>query len=240
MLALAEPVALGFGLRPRRAAYELQVPGRSQSVRLRPYTSDFEVFVHVFVEKAYRHVDVAEPVGSIIDCGANIGLAAFDLLDRFPDAHLVAVEPDAGNFDLLKRNLQSQAHRVTFIRGGIWSGHGYAVRDEVLWRDGREWSFRVRPAGPNEHGEIELISIPTLLERQHWTGVDLVKMDIEGAELEVFQHGSSDWLARTRVLAVELHDTECEGAFQTAILPFPFSISRVGELTVATRQLRSV
>jgi len=45
-LALAEPVALRFGLLAGIETYELQVPGRHQVVVLRPYTSDFEVFVH--------------------------------------------------------------------------------------------------------------------------------------------------------------------------------------------------
>lgn len=163
-------------------------------------------------------------------------LAALDFLWRFPEAHVVAVEPDAGNFAMLGRNLQSDAGRVTLVHAGVWSAAGHAVRDEVPWRDGREWSIRLRPTEQADSSTIELVSITTLLERQHWARVDPVKIDIEGAEREVFQSDSGEWLSRTRVLAVELHDSDCERAFESAIRPFPFQVSRIGELTVATRQ----
>ena len=68
---------------------------------------------------------------------------------------------------------------------------------------------------------IAALTIPEILDAEGWSTVDLIKIDIEGAEKELFEHPSHrDWLGRFRILVVELHDwlkPGCSMAFFRAI-----------------------
>ena len=85
-----------FRLRAKDALYPLYC---------RPGTSDLEVFRQVFMERQYACLGAAPSPRLIVDCGANVGYSSAYFLSRFPDAKLIAVEPDSGNFQMLQRNL---------------------------------------------------------------------------------------------------------------------------------------
>ena len=53
---------------------------------------------------------------------------------------------------------------------------------------------------------IEGMTINSLLELKKWDSVDIIKLDIEGAEKEVFSANDLSWLNKTRLLIIELHD----------------------------------
>ena len=61
------------------------------------------------------------------------------------------------------------------------------------------------------------LTILEILDIEGWNTVDLLKIDIEGAEKELFEHPSHrDWLGRFRILVVKLHDwlkPRCSMAF---------------------------
>ena len=69
------------------------------------------------------------------------------------------------------------------------------------------------------------------------TVLDLVKIDIEGAEKELFENGYEKWLPKTRVLVVELHDRMkpgCSKSVFSAICQYDFSFSHKGENLIFT------
>jgi FkbM family methyltransferase len=235
--------AIGYAVaelpRAHGTTYALNAPGLRHAVHLRPYTSDFEVFANVALEGEFDELPIRAPVRRIIDCGANIGMASLTLLSRFPEATVIAVEPDPGNFELLRRNLDPYAARVRLVRAGVWPYQSSGVVD-TPWRDGRAWSIRVRPLESGEVSDVPLVDIPTLMETMGWPDVDLVKMDIEGAECTVLDEGARRWLLHTRVFAVELHDAAGEAAFERAVPRDEFDVSRLGELTIAVRRSDSL
>jgi len=69
----------------------------------------------------------------------------------------------------------------------------------------------------------------------HVPRIDILKIDIERAERTVFRESARAWLDRVRVIAIELHDAECEDAFRRAVERFPAEVTRAGELTVWRR-----
>jgi hypothetical protein len=93
------------------------------------------------------------------------------------------------------------------------------------FRDGREWSIQVRECGPGEPGEVEAVSIPSLLRRAECDQIDLLKVDIEGAERLLFAEGCHDWLAQVGCLAVEVHDDECRAIVLRAVGWYSFDVS---------------
>ena len=78
----------------------------------------------------------------------------------------------------------------------------------------------------------------TLLNEAGWTQCDLLKLDIEGGELELFDHAEQGWMDRIRTIAVELHDRMrpgCGHAFFRAASRTPRNYEVHGYLVIATR-----
>lgn len=156
---------------------------------------------------AERAAGGAERVRLVLDLGANIGVAAALLAERFPAAVVLAVEPDPGNFDLLKNNAAPFGGRIRCVRACVAATRRTVTLDRTAF-EGEPWAFAMADAHEGSPAEaIDAITIDGLLADAGIDAsapIDLVKCDIEGAEHEVFEHGAR-WLARARVLVVELH-----------------------------------
>ena len=80
------------------ALHRVRVPGLRCPIFLRAGTSDVLVFIQIFVERELEF-DMNEVPSSIVDAGANIGLASLYFAHRFPAAKIVALEVDQANFE---------------------------------------------------------------------------------------------------------------------------------------------
>lgn len=111
----------------------------------------------------------------------------------------------------------------------------------MWWRDARltiinpeasTVSFRVVE---KDDGEIQGHDVGAIAERNGSDTIDLLKLDIEGTELELFRHEVSGWLGRVRVLAVELHERYapgCTEAFERALAGRDHNHSQSGQYEV--------
>jgi FkbM family methyltransferase len=191
------------------------------------------VFSQVFVDREYRCLDDVSSVGLIVDCGANVGYSAAYLLTRFPDAHLVAIEPDPSNFAVLRKNMEPYGHRCTLVEAGVWSTQTDLVVVEQPVGAGREWAIKVREAFPNEAATVSAVDIGSVLQGSGFSSISILKIDIEGSEAEVFASNTHSWLGCVDNIVIELHGTACEKAFFDATEHSGFEISTCDELTVA-------
>jgi FkbM family methyltransferase len=171
---------------------------------LRELTSDVWTFREVFGQKVYcRASATAGPdCKSVVDLGANIGLASLYFLACFEDARIGAVEPDASNFAVLRNNLAPflNTGQCAIVRGAAWS-------EDVgqLWVD-TDGEQNAKTVGSSQGGDpVAGYSLPTLFDRFGFETVDLLKIDIEGAETTIFANADV-WLGRVRCLAIEFHD----------------------------------
>jgi FkbM family methyltransferase len=229
--------ALSAGL--RNTVLTLNVDGCSQPVSLRLATSDKDAFRQIFVYEEYSPLRGLENIRTIVDCGANIGLASLYLLDRYPLARLLAIEPDPGNAAMCRQNLFSSGGRVCVETMGIWShgdwGRPARLRLDRSAGDRRDWSITVREAGVAEEADATGVSMSAICQR---TGeIDLLKIDVEGAEELIFSGSSVSWLARVRNIAIELHNEKCRQAFRRALEGFEFESFQSRE-TVFIKNLR--
>ena len=167
---------------------------------MRAGTSDLWVFDQIFLYKEME-TDFGQDVAYIIDAGANIGLTSAYLANRFPNAQILALEVDQQNFELLAANTLPYPG-VTPLLKGLWHRGANLVIDNP---EDYAWAFTVSEAGEKGSSTVEGISVADLLRDFGWERVDLLKMDIEGAELEVLSRGTEEWFDRVRVLAVEFH-----------------------------------
>jgi FkbM family methyltransferase len=218
--------------RPDRRRAIVRLPGYSHPLHFRIGTSDVQVVEQVFVRREYAAVAALPDVSFIVDCGANIGCTTFYLLHRYPHARAAVVEPDAGNMAVCRRNLAPFKGRVTFFEAGIWSSAGPMVVERGKFGDGAEWSFQVRPASAGEKPDVNAVTLPGLMAAAGFPRIDLLKMDVEGAEAEVFGAGCDPWLRLTRNIAIETHGPACEAAVQGALTGYRREESVSGELTV--------
>jgi FkbM family methyltransferase len=199
-------------------------------------TSDVDVYQQVFLWREYQCLDHVRKASLIVDCGANVGFASAYFLSRFPEAHVIAVEPDAGNFAQMQRNLAPYAGRVTALKTGVWSHPARLVMSSDSWGDDREWARTVREARPGESGGMEAVDIETLLAESGRPRISILKIDIEGAEKVVFD-GPCPWLRYVDNMVIELHNRDCEAVFHRAIADAGFAVSKwkTAQLTVCTR-----
>lgn len=210
----------------------VRLRGYTQPLSFRMRSSDKDVIWQVFGRREYEVVANEKDIHLIVDCGANIGCSSFYFLHRYPDAHVIAVEPDPGNFRLCQLNLAPFGDRVTLINSGVWSQRVPLRVERGCFRDGREWSFQVRPVNGDGAAEFMATTIDELIVRSGRGTIDLLKIDIEGAEQHLFGNGAAEWLERTRTLAIELHGPECQLAFDKALEGSRFRRACSGELTL--------
>lgn len=201
--------------RGRRVAY--RVPGMDAPVQLRQTVSDHSIFWQCLVmqqydldrfphstrlDETYRAEVTAGRSPVIIDCGANIGLSALWFARRFPQACIIAIEPDAENFAMLQANTAHLGSRMQCINGAVWSD---TVPLKIENPDSGSAAFRIRPAQAGEEDVIAAYSIDDLY-RQGGDGVLLaVKIDIEGAQSTLFR-ANADWVGRAHLITLELDD----------------------------------
>lgn len=199
---------------------------KGRSVLLRLGTKDIHTYEHVFRFCEYDIALDKEP-RIIIDAGAHIGLAAVYFALRFPHATIIALEPNLANFDLLTRNTVA-FRNVVPVQAALWDRDGKVdVRDPGVGT----WGYRVRVGS-----EVDALSMPSLMKMYQMEKVDLLKLDVEGAEVEILG-SSNEWIDRVDVIWAELHDRfrdGCTWSFDKATASFPSHWTK-GELSCASR-----
>jgi FkbM family methyltransferase len=134
----------------------------------------------------------------ILDCGANIGYTVLHYLREFPRARIIAFEPDPQFLPILERNLaRNLASHVEVVGAAAWTREGRA-RWVAEQKDGSRLAGPGACAGAT--AEVATIDLARYLDRH----VDLLKIDIEGAEFTVVQH-IAPRLDRVQNVLVECH-----------------------------------
>jgi FkbM family methyltransferase len=140
--------------------------------------NDLHVTREVFGDQVY---DVAiESPRVILDLGANIGASVLWFHRRWPRAEIHAVEPDRRSLDKLRRNA-GHIEQVTVHELAVADRDGSAE----FWEAERGWSSSLYGDG-GTRTEVEVVTLPTLLGRIGVDQVDVLKLDVEGAEWWIF------------------------------------------------------
>ena len=186
----------------------LGVPDSDKIVEIRPATSDVDVFAAVFLEHEYDIASLVGPVQTIVDLGANTGLAAMFFTLRYPGARVIAVEPELANYQILCRNTRDLG-TVEAVHAAIWSDDTTLSVETTDQAGARlaDWGFQTKdvPAGPNAQ-RVEALGMQSLLHRFNLHRVDLLKVDIEGAEHELFGPFAARWLPKVQNVLIETHE----------------------------------
>jgi hypothetical protein len=98
-----------------------------------------------------------------------------------------------------------------------------------------ELAFSVRPCRDGEPKEIDGISLNDVVESSPKKRIDLLKIDIEGGERELFASGFESWLSRTRTIVIETHGPECREVFLQAVKPYGFKVQEAEYVMIGRR-----
>ncbi len=192
-----------------------RAPVRADVV-IREYGSDQHTLREIFFDEVYGGIQkyIAD-CRTVIDLGANIGLATVYFSGIFPESKALSVEPASANFTVLRRNTEALARkgRCRALQAAIWNEDCGLDLNDVT--DGAYWGFQLKTPEVPGKGLTPGLSMASIIDQSGFETVDLVKVDVEGAEVQLFQ-GDLGWLPRVRAMAVEFHgDSRAESRFDS-------------------------
>lgn len=213
----------------------IHIPGLPDKIFLRNHTSDADCFQQVFVDLNYDFEINFNP-RFIIDCGANVGFSSLFFHKKFKDALVVAVEPELSNYTMLCKNT-APYKQIQCLNKGIWNKN---INLEITTEAFHKWGCRVRETEKESEDTIGAVTIGSIMKQFGYNEIDILKIDIEGSELEVFSENYEEWLPKTKIIMIELHDwtrKNCSKAFFKTLFQYDFSINQYhkGEIIMCIR-----
>ncbi|PNQ23447.1 FkbM family methyltransferase [Agrobacterium salinitolerans] len=216
----------GEGLYIDRLVVEVNQVQRSLFIRRG--TTDSQIVGQIFVDNAFslsglpcegkllsKLSDIRQsgkrPL--IVDAGANIGLSAISFVAQVPDSLVVAIEPELGNFRILVANTEGlPILPLPFALGGRFG------LVEVTNPSEGEWGYRTHALDKEQAGVDAIPSITVGDILNEFSGAFtpfIVKLDIEGAEKDVFSYDTG-WIDKVPLIIVEPHDWMLPGELSFA------------------------
>ena len=189
---------------------------KGENIYIRPFTTDMLLLKLLFLKNGQYDFlyndfkDIAQNAKVIVDVGANIGL--FSRLMRVinTDAKIIAIEPEDNNYNLLEKNALENLYVCD--KHALWNTNSSL---EVVPSVSGEWGFTVRESYNKK--DAKGITIEELLKKYDVNYIDILKIDIEGAEFEVFDNSSDSWIDKVGILIIEMHDRKKKGCTKRVI-----------------------
>jgi len=154
----------------------------------------------ILLNRSYEYLPAFElqnHTGFVVDAGAHVGV--FSILASKFATKVLSIEPDPSNGKFLTQNLeQNDIRNVVFDKRALWHGN-----DKIkLFATGSSVNpSALIPRG--ESHEVDTVSLTELLER--YGRIDLLKMNVEGAEYRIIENASPETLNGIDHIVAELH-----------------------------------
>ena len=173
----------------------LRLKKLAHPITVRPGTEDIQTILNNVIREEYAYALPEWRPKVMIDAGGFIGDTSAYFLTRYPDLKVIALEPEAANLALAQANLAPYGDRAMLVRAALSGAEG------VVHFSGSSVSGSVQSSGE----AVAATTVPKLIEQYSLGRIDLLKMDIEGAELDVFRGNASQWLPKVDMVIAELH-----------------------------------
>jgi FkbM family methyltransferase len=217
-----------------RPLFKKNLVGIRHPVYVRIGTTDLSVLKQTLIE---RHYDFSLPITPkvIVDAGANIGLSAVFFANKYPEALILAIEPDRANFNVLERNVAPYP-QIKAFQAALWNENKQIRLVDPGTGDHGFQTAEGSGANCQPRGFVPAMTMDALMSKMDLQHIDVLKIDIEGAEKEVFET-SAKWIEKIGAIMVELHDhlkPGCRRAFSEATDGFLEEFSK-GETVLRLR-----
>lgn len=159
----------------------------------------YDTYNELFVKNIYKFKNInSDPV--IIDCGANMGLSVLYFAKEYPQSKIIAFEPDESVLPFLKQNISNyNLTNVLLYEKAVWSSNTNLSFYTDKGMGGRlEFSYL-----SDSPKTVKTFRLRDVLDRQ----IDFLKLDIEGAEMEVL-YDCIDKLDLVSNIFIEYHSSK--------------------------------
>jgi len=177
---------------------------------MRPGTADFFVFDEIFIKDTYKLSYLSiEHGGTIIDIGANVGYFTCAVLNNVNK--VISVEPVSENYRQAVRNISLNGGNPqnTLNCAVVGQETGEKIKIFVDANDkGRSSVSDIAIKALDGEELVNTISLSKIFADYNLLSVDLVKIDVEGAEYEIFMNTPLDILKRINKIVMEIHKNE--------------------------------
>jgi len=213
---------------------QARISGIQHPLYARAGTPDAVEIVHSVVREAYGKYLPNGEVRFVVDAGAYIGDATSWYLSKFPQSRVVALEPTPDSYAMLQRNCAPYGDRVRMINGALWFQDDFL---DLVQNPSTSTGISVAKDAAGG-GRVHAFSLNTIMDEAGADVIDILKLDIEGAELQLFQNDPDPWLSRTRCITMEIHSEEASKAVHSAVQRFGFVRHRYRELFIFIQPAR--
>lgn len=229
-------ISLGFRFQSLSSRYKARSIFKriGKKLIIRNGNSDIRVFKQIFFDEVYNFFPDQFEAKTIIDAGANVGYSSIWFKQMFSKSRILAIEPEEENSKILSENI-SGIPGITALENALWFEQ---TSLKISNPASDSWGFRLNTADSSSGNRIETVTIPDLISKYSIEQIDLLKIDIEGAEYELFRYGAESWLPFVKMIMVEVHDQIKEGCSQMidgVVMPLGFSKFTSKELTIYIR-----
>lgn len=184
---------------------QFKLPQMANPVAIRTGMSDMQVFHDIFIWGEYSFLKPVAERTTVLDIGANVGYSSTYFAGIYPKCKVVAVELMHSNFEQLSRNTAFLGKRITTLEAAVWSHNdGVSIADDTF-RDGDAWSHHASEAKDGK-SLVPSITMFDLMQKHAMPRVNICKIDIEGAEFELFATGNRRWVDHCDVILLEIHE----------------------------------
>lgn len=159
-------------------------------------------YSEIFEQGIYRfNTKKKDPL--IIDCGANIGLGTLYFKQLYPQARVLAFEPDGDNFGLLEENCKRNGlQEVQLFPAAVWTEDG-----TISFASKGSEASHIEEQHSGNAQKVPCVRLKGILQKQG--PVDFLKLDIEGAEYKVVMDAAEE-LKQVQHLFLEYHGKASE------------------------------
>lgn len=190
---------------------------------------DLESFGQVFYDNMFFPLANLTDIHTVIDAGAYVGYVTCYLHQFHYKTRYFCIEPNYDNIRTLISNLNMAVCKAAIHNLALWDKD---TRVDLV-PDSKGTAVRVK-----EGMQVPARTVKTFCEAQGISQIDLFKIDIEGAEKQIFS-GDTSWIDYTRNICIELHDTECKKIFYSAMDRYKFDRLEYGELLICKNIVKS-
>lgn len=252
LVNIQDAFQLGFLFPMRHLAAAVGAPDFHAKVRgagemvIRPRSSDAKVVRQVFaakdydlhrygqfaaIQRVYEAILSAGRKPVIVDAGANIGASTVWFAKQYPEAQVVAVEPEPANAAICRENIKDLPN-ARLVQAAIGGEPGHVALSE----GSESWAFQTKR---EESGGVDIVTISDLVAATPNSQAFIIKIDIEGFEADLFS-ANLGWLDQAEVVIVEPHDWMLPGqgtsrTMQVAMGTRPFEMLLSGENVIYVR-----
>lgn len=175
--------------------------------------------------KLRKHFDIKE--GVFIDVGANIGKYSIMIGHKLKKGKVISIEPEKNNFKILKKNISlNKLNNVIPINAICSNKEG---KQKLFLKERDRGGHSIKEDFGHGHEEIESVTIDSIVEKRKITEINLIKVDVEGAELDVLKGAEKTLTKYFPMIVFESREENDLEDIREFLSKFKYEIKKIDE-----------